>query len=121
MNPLLQGFLTRVLQFALAGLFGWLVQKGVLTDAESQTYMTAAIAGIIALAWMLWEKYKDRLKLTTAMATQRPVSERQVEMLIQMGQAPPASLPKERVPYLEGKKPTGPLAPYRDEDDTRPL
>lgn len=114
MNPLLQGFLTRVLQFALAGLFGWMVQKGILNDAESQTYMTAAIAGLLGLGWMLWEKYKDRLKLSTAMATPRRLSERQVDQMVKAGQTPPATLPKERVGYLPGAKPERGTAPYSD-------
>jgi hypothetical protein len=102
MNPLIAGFLTRLFQLALAVGAGWFVRKGWFTDAEMSGYVTAGVAGLVALTWALWEKYKDRLKFMTAAASTRPVSETEVEQMVKAGQAPPTTLDKSRVPYLEG-------------------
>lgn len=102
MNPMLQAALGSIVRFALAGVFGVLVSKGIWTEAEASTYLSAAVLGILTLGWSIWQKYGNRLKFMTASAAGKPVSEKEVEQMVKAGQAPPVTLPKERVPYLEG-------------------
>jgi len=58
------GSLTR---FALAGVVGWLVNKGVIDGSLGEELLLAAVIGIPTLIWSLWQKYKDRLKFVTAL------------------------------------------------------
>lgn len=100
LNPLAAAAIGSILRFALAAAFGYLVRKGIWTDAEASTYLTAAVAGLLGLGWALWNKYSSRLKLLTALATPHAASEAHIEQMVSQGQAPPASLPKTQTPYL---------------------
>lgn len=102
MNPLLADAVGSVIRFALAGVFGYLVTKGVWTEAQASAFLSAAVVGLLTLGWALWTRYRSRVKFLTAAATPYAVSEHQVEKMISDGQAPPAALDKSRVPYLEG-------------------
>lgn len=110
MNPLVVAAISSILRFALAGLFGYLVSRGVWTNAEADVYLAAAVPALIALGWSAWNNYKDRRKLVTAMASSGPVSENQVDTLVAVGMSPPLNLSKDRIPYLEGEKPETPYA-----------
>lgn len=101
LNPLAAAAIGSVLRFGLAAVFGYFVRKGIWTDAEASTYITAAVSGLLALGWGLYNKYKGRVKLLTALATPHPTTEAHVEQMVANGQAPPASLPKDRTPYLQ--------------------
>ncbi len=59
------GALTR---FALAGVVGFLVRKGVIDGALGEELLLAAVIGIPTLIWSLWQKYKDRLRFLTALS-----------------------------------------------------
>lgn len=100
MNPLVSEALGSVIRWALTGLFGLLVAKGIWTESQAAVYLTAAVGGVLTLGWSLWAKYSSRLKLVTALASPRPMSELEVERVVSANLAPPVALPKERVPYL---------------------
>lgn len=110
MNPLLAAALGSIIRSVLLMGAGYLVSKGVWTNAEAGTYVTAAASALLAIGWGQWQKYKSRQKLVTAMAAGHPISEQAVEHLIDSGVAPPVNLPKDRVPYLEGNKPKVPYS-----------
>ena len=99
MNPMLMAALGSLLRTALAGAAGYLVSKGIWTDAEAGTYMTAAVAGLLALGWSLWQKYAGRLRLMTALASPAS-SEAQNLVRVQAGQAPSVTLPPMQMPHL---------------------
>lgn len=82
MNPLLQEALASILRWGLALFAGYLVKAGIWSSTDAQTYVGAGALAILALAWSLWQKYGSRLKLVTAMAAPRPVTEHQVEAMI---------------------------------------
>jgi len=68
MNPLLQAALGSVLRWLLAILAGYLVKKGIWTDSEAATYVTAGALGLLSIGWALWDRYKTRVKLLTALS-----------------------------------------------------
>ena len=59
------GSLTR---FALAGIVGWLVTKGVIDNALGTDLLAAAVIAIPTLIWSVYQKHKDQLKISTALA-----------------------------------------------------
>lgn len=58
------GSLTR---FALAGVVGWLITKGVIDDSLGSDLLAAAVVGVPTLIWGFYQKYKDQLKLSKAL------------------------------------------------------
>jgi len=102
MNPMLQEALGSILRWALTLAAGYLVSHGIWSADNAEKYVAAAVTALLALGWALWSSYIKRRKLVTAMATPSVVSEKAVEQMVQTGQAPPVSVPKERAPHLEG-------------------
>lgn len=100
MNPLAQQALGAIIRFALGGLFGVLVERGIWTKEDAATYLGAAVVAVLTLGWSLWVKYKGRLKLLTALAHDAPMSEKTVEVMVANNQAPPATTPKHETPEL---------------------
>jgi hypothetical protein len=97
MSPMLVDALGSILRFLLAGVFGYLVEKGVWTGEQSATFLSAAVVGILALGWSLWNKYKSRIKLVTALASQ-PSTEAQIEKMVSSGDAPSVHTAKTAIP-----------------------
>jgi hypothetical protein len=50
----------------------------------------------LSLAWVLWLKYADRLKLVTALDAERGTTEREVERRVAAGDSPPVTLDKDQ-------------------------
>lgn len=100
MNPLLQEALGAIIRWALALGAGYLVRAGVWTDAQASTYVAALTLAALALGWSLWQKYRTRLKLVSALASPAVLSEKQVERNIAMGTAAAVSTPKNERPEL---------------------
>lgn len=95
MNPMVGSIIMAIVRYLLAGLMAALVSRGVLTPDQTD-YIVAGAAGFVGVVlWALWVKYRDRLKLTTAMAMPARVSERQVEAQVKAGNAPPVTLQKD--------------------------
>ncbi len=67
MNPIASAAITSVLRWALAIGAGYLVNHGIWTQADATTYVAAAALGLVALGLSLWDKYKTRIKLLTAL------------------------------------------------------
>lgn len=96
MNPMLSGIVMAIVRYVLAGLMAAAVQRGILTPDQTE-YLIAGAAGFVGVVlWALWVKYRDRLKLTTAMAMPSQVSEKQVEAAVKAGNAPPVTLSKDQ-------------------------
>lgn len=104
MNPMIVDIVTALVRYALASIFAALLAKNVLTQ-EQVTWLTSAIAlGLITVgAAVVRAAIRKRKKLVTAMAAPKPVSEREVEAMIEEKKAPPVTVPKSRAPHLEGE------------------
>lgn len=98
MNPLLMDFLKSVLRYALIPVFAWMVERGIISPDQAETYLIAFVMFLIVTGWSLYDKWWKRKKLLTAQAMPGPVSEAQVERVAQMPSAPPASLKKDETP-----------------------
>jgi hypothetical protein len=67
MNPMLAAALGAILRWALAFLAGYLVNAGIWKSAEAETYVGAAVLGLLGLGWSVWQKYKSRIKFLAAL------------------------------------------------------
>lgn len=67
MNPMLEAALTAIVRALLVGMAGWLVKHGVWTEGDATGYVAAGALAIVTLGWSIYQKYKDRLTLNTAL------------------------------------------------------
>jgi len=81
-NPLVRLFLTGILRHYLQFIAGALVARGIFTPEQTEELVVGLVASIITAAWMLWVHYRERLKFVTAQASDRVLTERQVEQRI---------------------------------------
>lgn len=104
MNPMLIEAIGTIIRWLFAFLSGYLVSHGVWTKDKAEEYATAlasaAAVGIASLLWGLWQKYKGRIKLNTALASTAPQSESQLNAKIDAGLSAPASTPKNETPEI---------------------
>lgn len=56
-----------VVRHALQGVIIWLVAKGWITEDQGSELILAIIAGVVLLAWSIWQKYGGNLKFFTAL------------------------------------------------------
>ncbi len=81
-NPMVSAILGSLVRWALAFVGGYLVSKGVWTQdqsAEYSEYLVAAItAAIVSLAWSVYQKYRTRIVVQTALDMPKGSSERQL-------------------------------------------
>lgn len=82
MNPLLQAALGSIIRWALAALAGILVSKGVWTQQDADTYITALVLAILSLGWSLWAKYKERIFRKKALEMPAGATEDEVKQAI---------------------------------------
>lgn len=85
MNPLLQAALASIVRAALMMGAGWLVQHGVWTNANAETYVTAAAMALVAYAWSIWTHYRSRVRLLTALQLPEGATEAHVHQRIAEG------------------------------------
>jgi len=101
MNPILQAALGSIVRFFLAALFGYVVKAGIWSASEAETYVGAGTLAVLGLGWSLWAKYRDRIKLLTALSMPHGVTENDVKEHIANGGATPSvSTPKDEVPHI---------------------
>lgn len=70
------GSLTR---WALTGIAAYLVSKGIVKGEDTEMVVAGAGMGLAALAWSLWQKYKDRLNFLAALSMPPTSSEADVK------------------------------------------
>lgn len=99
MNPMLQEALGSIIRFALAYVAGELVDRGIWTSSNAAMYVTAATMGILSIGWSLWIKYKNRIKLLTALTMPPGTSEDELHAQIRAGvPTPSVTTPTNTVP-----------------------
>jgi len=91
MTALLLEMLGAIFRAGLLFLSGWFVQRGIWTADQADRFSTAAsvwaAAAILAVAWSLWAKYKNRVKLLTALDAPAGTTEASLERRIDKGMA----------------------------------
>lgn len=96
MNPFLQQLLTKLAQFAVVWIAARLGQQ-LTTDQATQIVLEYVVPAVMAI-WALWQSYRNRQKLTTALASSQPMSEKQIENVVKAGGAASVLTPKHEVP-----------------------
>ncbi len=71
-----------IVRWALAGLFGYLVAHGALTEGQAGELALTIGSGTAALTWSLWQKYRQKLKFATALELPANVSTAHVDSVI---------------------------------------
>lgn len=90
-----------IVRWVLALGAGYLVKAGIWSGAEAETYVTAAALALLSLGWSLWNHYRARLKLLTALALPFPATEQTVERVVAAGEGvPTVTTPPDTVPKL---------------------
>jgi membrane protein implicated in regulation of membrane protease activity len=100
LNPMLMKALGSLIRAGLMLAVPFFVSQGIWTPDEATATMTALATAAAALVWSLFEKYKSRQKLVTAIASAKGDTEANVEKKVDKGQAPPVTLQKDEVPHL---------------------
>lgn len=100
MNPLLYAALGSIVRFLLASVFGALVARGIWTQEEAATYLSAAVVAVLTIGWSLWKNHHGRLKLLTALASDEPMTEHEVEKEVAAKRTPSPTTPKGVVPQV---------------------
>lgn len=98
MNPLLVEALGAIVRWALTFGAGVLVQHGIWSPEASSKYVAAAAAAILTLAWSLWQKYRMRAKLVTALTLPPGYSEHEVEQQVNRGMGASVTTKKSEAP-----------------------
>ncbi len=61
-NPLASAAIGSIFRHVLSVMAGALVARGIWTPEDASTYVAAAAAGLVALAWSLYQKFRaDRV------------------------------------------------------------
>lgn len=97
MNPMVQAALAAIFRWLLTFGSAYLVSRGVWTQEDATTYVVAGAAALATLAWSLYQKYVERSKLVTALASP-PTSEQHVEQMVKAGTGASVSTPKNETP-----------------------
>ena len=64
---LFKSVIASLVRHVLTGVAGYLTARGIITPEQSEGLILAAIAGVVALAWALWNKYAIGVKIQTAL------------------------------------------------------
>lgn len=92
MNPLVVDFLKSLLRYALVPVFAWLVQRGIITPDQSETFQIALIMFLITIAWSYYDKWQKRKVLVAALALPAGASPAEAKIASTSDNAPPATL-----------------------------
>lgn len=109
MNPILQAALTSIVRWLLAVGAGYLVKAKVWSDSDATTYVTAGALAIITIGWSLWEKYRERSKLLTALMMPALSTEDELKARVKTGVTPSILTPSNTIPGIPiASKPPAP-------------
>ena len=104
MNPFLNEILGSIIRTGVAFVLGWFVNHQLITSDQATAWATGITGAVLILLWSIWQKYRSRQKLLTAMASPAGATERRIEASVAAGDAPPVSVPKNVPPYLPNSK-----------------
>ncbi len=98
MGPLMMSILGGLLRYALAGVITWLISNGIATPEQTAELITGIAGGLALLVWMIWRKYRDRVRLLTGLAAPKGTSVDKLKDMIARGVAVPAATTDHQVP-----------------------
>lgn len=98
MNPIVQAALGSILRWVLAIWAGYLVKAGIWTGSEADTYIATAVLALLALGWSVWNKYKSRVTLLTALMLPQGSTENDAKARVALGATPSILTPPNTAP-----------------------
>lgn len=99
MNPMAEDALSAILRWGFTFVAGYLVEHGIWTAADAKTYVAGAALAVLGLGWSLWNKYKSRIKLLTALTMQPGSTEDDVNATVASEtKNPSVTTPKDTAP-----------------------
>lgn len=99
-KELVTSILGGFLRYALAGVFAWMVERGIATQDQVALLITGASGFLALLVWMGWNKVKARVELLTALTAQPGTSVNELKEQVKAGVAVPASTPNDATPRV---------------------
>lgn len=75
-----------LIQLALGGVFGWLVDRGIINGDDVTTITGAIATALLAIGWILWERYGDWVLLHTGLAMPQGTTLAQAKQAVAAGQ-----------------------------------
>jgi hypothetical protein len=103
-NPLFEKIVGALLRWLLTFLGAQAVGLGIWNMEDNTAYVAGVAAALVALAWSLWEKYRTRIQVVTALAMPAGTPQKVMETQVSSGDTPPATLDKARAPYLPNQR-----------------
>jgi hypothetical protein len=88
MNPLIRDILESLLRKGSTAIATYLVTMGLLTEGQATEVVAGLVLLGVSIAWSIYQRYKDRLVLLTAIEAPPGTSEKQVKELAKLPDAP---------------------------------
>lgn len=85
MGTVIRSVLTGLLRYVLFAVSAWAVNKGIATQEEVELLISGLAGLLLVFGSLVWVKYRDRVKLLTALQLPRGSSERDVDHEIAAG------------------------------------
>jgi hypothetical protein len=84
MSELWRSFIGSLVRWLLAGIAGYAVRQGIITEQMSIELVAAIAVGAAGLIWSLWNKYKGRLRFLKALEMPPGADEADVERAVKL-------------------------------------
>jgi hypothetical protein len=85
MSQLIVTLLSSLLRMVLLGWFATLIERGVWTEGQLTSLATGLAGFIVVAGYALWNHYRNRLKLLTALETPAGATEAEILEKIKKG------------------------------------
>lgn len=100
MAEVLKSVLFGLMRYALAGVFTWMIDRGIATKDQTEMLLGGIVGAIGLVAVLVWKKYKDRVLVLTALATPPGTSLNELKDQVAKGAAVPASTSDDATPRV---------------------
>jgi len=100
MGEVIKSILAGLLRYALAGVFAWMIDKGIATPDQVGILLTGLSGFLALIVWMAWNKIKARVEVLTALTAQPGTSMNELKDQIRTGASVPAATSNDASPRV---------------------
>lgn len=103
MNPLVQQILGGLVRVALGGVIAWLIQRGIISEDQTELVVGGVVTAVGTVGWIIWNKVQERRVLNTALATSTGsgATVNEIEKSVKAGVFASATTPKDVAPVIQ--------------------
>lgn len=101
MGEVILSVLAGLLRYALSGVTAWLIANGIATEGQIAKLITGLATGLGLVLWLVWQKYRERVRLLTALAMPKGTTLEDLKKRIAIGETVPADTPNDAVPTVK--------------------